>query len=188
MVDRLTFEHGRIKLGGDLLPGVFKDLWVQGSVQLDEFQVDGLSGKVRRPMGWKNSDVSLTLELLTDDQSSCYKKLAVINRIYKSHGGNADPKVFDVSANPHFASRGIDQVIFAGLDSWESDQDDVIGCGLQFVEDNPVVVNSEQRTVASDKATGDMPAVSPSNSVSLDDDVGTDDTNPLGEGYRSGAS
>ena len=183
MADRLTYEQGRVWLADILLPGHLRELWIRGEAQLDEIKVEGISGKAHQPNGWKDMDVTLSLDLLTDDGSSCYDKLATINHIFRRYGGNADPKVYEASGNPHLAARGIGQVIFAGLESYESQEDDVVYAGLHFVEDRPAVIKAEKRAAAATTATPEADTATAS--TQADEDVAKDDSNPFADGYKA---
>ncbi len=184
MADRLTFEHGQVWLADVLLPGQLRELWIRGEAQLDEVKVEGVSGKTHQPNGWSDMDITLSLDLLTDDGGTCYDKLATINHIFRRYGGNADPKVYEVSGNPHMAARGIGQVIFAGLDSYESEEDDVIYAGLHFVQDRPAVIKAEKR-VAGAGPSSSTPAADTAASAEADEDVARDDSNPFADGYKA---
>ncbi|MDY6904081.1 MAG: hypothetical protein SWH61_05280 [Thermodesulfobacteriota bacterium] len=148
MADRLlTFEHGEVRLGNKVVPGVLKSQSVRGAVRFDEAKQDGLSGKARKTMGWEDADITLGLELLTDDDASCYDRLAELNAIFRAFDDDVAPRVYDVT-NAHLRARGVDQVVFSGLVSNETDTDDVITCTLTFVEHIPAIANTEKRDVA----------------------------------------
>ncbi|OIQ51035.1 hypothetical protein BerOc1_02980 [Pseudodesulfovibrio hydrargyri] len=139
----LTFSHGEVRLGSKLVPGILKSLSVRGSVVFAEAERDGLSGKTKTPKGWDDSAISLTVELLTDE-TSCYDKLAALDALFRGHDNGANPRVLDV-ANAHVTARGIERVVFAGLDSSETDQDDVIQASLKFTEHRPPIIKAEKR-------------------------------------------
>jgi hypothetical protein len=162
----LTFEHGEIRLGDTLVPGVLQRLSVGGRVRYDEAQQDGLSGKTKTPMGWEDSEVSISLLLLTDDDSDCFDKLAELNRLFKGHDNAANPRVLRV-ANPHLAARDVDQVVFDSLDSSEGNDDDTVEATLRFMEHRPPIQISEQRATsvagtAPTSSTATEPGLSPS--------------------------
>ena len=140
----LTFAHGEVRLGGSAVPGILRGLNIRGSVRFDESERDGLSGKAKTPMGWEDCDVSLTVELLTDEASDCYDKLGKVDALFRGRDNGANPRVLTV-ANAHVTARGIERVVFSGLDSRETDQDDVIEAVLKFIEYCPPVVRAEQR-------------------------------------------
>lgn len=142
----LIFDDGRVVLGGEELPGLLVRLTVKGEVRFDESKNDGNSGKKRTPLGWKDADVTLDLELLTEEGSDCYDKLQALDRVFKGRGKHAAPKVLEV-VNRHLRARGVSRVVFSELNSRETNSDDVILATLQFVEHLPPVVNAEARAI-----------------------------------------
>lgn len=139
----LTWEDGVVKIDGQELPGLLIDLSVDCRVRFDEQDVDAQSGKKRTPMGWEDAEVGLALCLTTEAVGQdCYEKLTVINGIFRSHDAQANPKIFNVD-NRHLLARGVGELIFSGLSSMETDEDDTIIASLAFVENNPPVVKTE---------------------------------------------
>lgn len=144
----LTFEDGEIRLGGFTVPGVLKSLSIKNRVRFDEAEQDGLSGKVKVPMGWEDADITAAYDLLTDEFSTCYDKLQELNRIFKGTNNGGNPNIYDIVSS-HIVARSIERVVFSGLSSSESDQDDVIAATMDFVEHIPPVTKVEERVVAS---------------------------------------
>jgi hypothetical protein len=156
MVDGiLSFGDGQLSLGGRLVPGILQSMTIAGQVRFDKAEQDGMSGKVKVPLGWEDADITLVVELLTEESSTCYSKLDELNRIFKGTDNGGNPKIYDV-VNPHALARGIERVVFSGLSSQETDQDDVISANLSFVEHVPPVTRVEARQAA--KTTGGAPA------------------------------
>ncbi len=148
MARLLSFDDGEVRLGGELLPGVLKYLSIRNQVRFDEAEQDGLSGKTKTPLGWEDAAVVVIVELLTDSSSTCYDKLAMLDAAFRGHDSKGNPLVLDV-VNAHLRARGVDQVVFSGLDSSETDREDVISANLSFVEYKPAVVAVEERAEAS---------------------------------------
>ena len=149
----LSFEHGEVWLGGELVPGILRRCSVLGQVKFDEADPDQLSGKVKHPMGWDDSVITLDIELVSEnplqgDTTTCYEKLGNLNSIFKGEDETVDPMVYSID-NPHALARGIYQVVFSGLESRETDQDDIMECTLRFVEYKPIVTKDEENQVAS---------------------------------------
>jgi hypothetical protein len=138
----LTFSDGIVKLNGEAVDGVLRSLTVGGELTFSEEKRDGLSGTVKVPMGWSDSDISCALDLITDNNKSCYDRLSEINAIFRARE-EQKPLIYDVS-NRHLSARGIRRVVFAKLDSAESSDDDVITVTLSFTEYEPSVVNAEK--------------------------------------------
>lgn len=154
MSSLLTFEHGNVLLDGNLLPGLFRSLKVHGAARFDEAEPDELSGTVKAPLGWEDAGITIELDLLTgpnlhdDSKITCYDKLQKLNAVFKDVSEDKAPKIYSI-VSPHVSARGIEQVVFAGLDSTETDEDDVIEASLNFIEHNPPVTTVEKQSVAS---------------------------------------
>ena len=145
----ITWEDGVVKIDGRELPGHLLDLSVDCRVKFDEQDVDGQSGKKRTPLGWEDAEVGLALCLTTEDPGTdCYEKLEVINSIFRSHDAQANPKIFNVD-NRHLLARGVSELIFSGLSSTETEEDDTVVASLTFVENNPPVVKTETKVAKS---------------------------------------
>ena len=142
----LTFEDGLITLSGDELPGILEDLQVRGAVRFDKAQKDGMSGSKKTPMGFEDSNIVIALCLLSDDESDCYAKLAIINGKFKGLDNRAAPQVYSVF-NRHLEALGIEKIIFSKLDSHENDKEDSISVTLGFEEHNPPVIRRESQVI-----------------------------------------
>jgi hypothetical protein len=171
----LTFEDGEVCLNGELLPGILVCIDVNAGVRFDKAERDSMSGKAKIPMGWDDTQVRITMDLLCDyveiegghrSYTSCYDKLYIINDHFKSveSGQKPQPKIYNIT-NRHLHSRGVTRMIFYGLESHETDQEDVIQVVMTFVEHVPAVVKREKQAIASKRtappAVKSQPAVSP---------------------------
>lgn len=139
----ITFADGVVTLGGEEVPGILSSLRVDGKVRFDEQKVDGSSGKKKTPQGFEDSDIMLSLYLVTDDESSCYDKLETLSGMFRKVDGKANPRIYTV-ANRHLLARGVRQVVFSKLQTAENDKTDEITATLGFVEHNPPVVKTEK--------------------------------------------
>lgn len=139
----ITFADGMVTLGGEEVPGILSSLRVDGKVRFDEQKVDGASGKKKTPQGFEDSDIMLSLYLVTDDESSCYDKLETLSGMFRKVDGKANPRIYTV-ANRHLLARGVRQVVFSKLQTAENDKTDEITATLGFVEHNPPVVKTEK--------------------------------------------
>jgi hypothetical protein len=145
--------------------GILRSLTVAGEVTFGEEKRDGLSGTVKVPMGWSDSDISCVLELITDNDRTCYERLTEINAVFRAR--EQKPIIYDVS-NRHLSARGIRRVVFSKLDSAESSDDDVITVTLSFVEYEPAVVRAEKSETASGGAVSGENNAKPEASLMVD--------------------
>ena len=139
----ITFEDGVVTLAGEEVPGILHSLRVDGKVRFDEQKVDGSSGKKKTPQGFEDSDIMISLYLVTDEDSSCYDKLETLSGMFRKVDDKANPQIYTV-ANRHLLARGVRQVVFSKFCSSENDRTDEIMVTLGFVEHNPPVVKTEK--------------------------------------------
>lgn len=178
----LTWEDGVINLGGKELPGLMISMSVESSVRFDQAKQDGLSGKAKTPLGWEDSAITMTLDLLSDETSDCYTKLAGLNRTFKGLDNGRNPKVYAVT-NRHLRARGVDRVLFSYLESEEDDQTDTIRVRMNFTEHVPAVVAAEKQ-VAAAGSTQAAPAVAAKPATSAA--ILADDDSPFAAGLTAG--
>ncbi len=178
----LTWEDGEVRLGGQLIPGIFLDQSIRGEVRFDRSRKDAQSGMHKVPLGFEDADITIAVELLCDAESDCYQKLEIINKTFRSNR-NANPKVYEVS-NRHCRARGIRNVVFSGLDSYESSSDDVITATLTFVEHMPPVIRREKQATAAKKGAS-APTVKATPAASKA--IVTDEDNPFMAGLKAGS-
>lgn len=142
-VKLIVFEDGLIKLGDTELPGILTELRVDGEVRFDKQKKDGASGKKKTPKGFEDSDVMVSMLLLTDSESQCYEKLEHISGLFRRIDQKANPQIYTVT-NRHLLARGVRQVVFSKLQSAENNSDDEIRVTMGFVEHNPPVTKIEK--------------------------------------------
>lgn len=148
----LVFEDGELYLDGERIDGILTRSNVSQDVRYDEAEQDGLSGKVKTPMGWEDAVIRFDLDLTSDGSATCYDRLERINGIFRGADNGVNPKIYTVM-NRHLRARGIDQVVFSSLSSDEDDKEDVIAVSLSFKEHRPAITAVEARVVATTNPT-----------------------------------
>jgi hypothetical protein len=177
--DFLQFDDGEVWLGQERLSGMFVSISINAGIRFDRAERDHMSGKNKIPLGWEDADVKITMDLLCDERSDCFAKLKNINGHFKSSTKGASPKIFDVT-NRHLNARGVNRVVFSGLQSDDDDQSDVIRVVLAFSEHLPAVIKREQAANAAPPAAPKTKAnPAPAPKIVKDD-------NPFMAGFFSG--
>jgi hypothetical protein len=180
----LSFEDGEVRLDSQSVPGILVSHRVTGAVRFDRAEQDGLSGTVKVPLGWTDADITLVLDLLSDDSGDCYDKLADLNGIFKGADNGANPRIYTLTGR-HARARGIDQVVFSGLDSDEDDQSDVLRVTLAFGEYRPAIVRQEEQVAAAGSTASPSAAtVTPAGEPA----ILADGDNPFASGFEAGAA
>ena len=186
MSKELRFEDGNVELGGKLLPGILVSQQIGCAVKIDTAQVEGQAQKTQTPLEWDNAGIALCLDLLTDDDSDCYDKLADLNRIFKGKDNGHFAQIYAVTSR-HARARGLDKMIFSGLASDETDQDDVIRVSLTFVEYLPPQAARKAAGIAVAGASG-SPTAPPLAAASSTPAAAAvlEDPNPFVAGFAEG--
>ena len=136
-----TDEAGHLLLDGELQPGLFTGVEVDGGLEIDQQQVPGASETARQIQGYRPATVTFKLTLPTDE-STCFEKLKVIAQRFKQTDASAAPLVRRI-VNEHTAAWGIDQVLFRELRSSDNNKTDMLTVELVFEEWTPSIRRKE---------------------------------------------
>lgn len=138
----IKIDDGKVLLNGEDIPGLISNISVSSSIRFDNQDIDGKSSKRKVPLGFSDADITIQLELLTDDNGcTCYEKLANLDLIFRSKEKN-NIKIFDID-NKHLNSRNVRKVVFSNFESSESNSDDIIYVTISFVEYEPAITKTE---------------------------------------------
>lgn len=149
----LVFEDGELYLNGARVDGIMTRSNVSQDVRYDEAEQDGLSGKVKTPMGWEDATIRFDMDLMSDETATCYERMERLNGVFRGVDNGVNPKIYTVD-NRHLLARGISQVIFSSLSSDEDDLEDVIEVSLAFKEYRPAITAVESRYVSTPLEAG----------------------------------
>lgn len=148
MKREITDEAGHLILDGELLPGLFNGVEVDGGLEIDQQQVPGASETARQIQGYRPATVTFKLTLPTDDESTCFEKLRIVAQRFKATDASAAPLVRRI-VNEHTAAWGIDQVLFRELRSSDDNKTDSLKCELIFEEWTPSIRRKEAGSAGS---------------------------------------
>lgn len=133
-------EDNCIKVGGTMLPGLFKSLEVTGSALVEEQEVEGSSVKPKQATGYEDTKVNIELVLYDTSGETALQKLARIHNIFQPPGQTV-PQVLDI-VEEQLAARGVSRVIFKGLTSKQDNKAQQITATLTFWEYIPMVISA----------------------------------------------
>lgn len=125
-------DESTVKVGGVILPGLFKSIDIKGEAQIEEQQVEGNTSKPKQATGY--DDVKVTLELVLEDgpKKTKLQKLATIQNLFKKPG-QSKPIVHQI-VNEHTAARGVSKVIFKTLQTREQSKKSELAVTIEFWE------------------------------------------------------
>jgi hypothetical protein len=154
----ITEEIGQLMLDGEILPGLFEGLEVEGALELDEKQVPGTSESSRQVQGFKPATVVFKAVLPSDDDSTAWEKLQIWTQRFKRTDDAARPFVRRI-VNPHTAAYSIDQVIFVSLRSSDDNRLDSIKVEARFEEWRPAVRRKEAAATGAAELSPELQAL-----------------------------
>lgn len=144
-------DESTVKVGGVILPGLFKSMEVKTPALVEEQDVEGKTAKSKQAIGYE--DAKITLELILDDGPTQTKlqKLAAIQNLFKK-AGQTKPIVYDI-VNEHTAARGVTKVIFKDLATKEQNKNNELSVSIEFWEYIPISITAKKKTSTSNSAT-----------------------------------
>ena len=142
-----------VKIGGILLPGIFKSIEIDGSAIIEELEVEGKGKKPKQATGYEDHTITIEL-LLYDDIDSNGKtkeeKLEIIQNIFRKRDQRI-PNVYNI-VNKHAHQRGISRVIFKKLGTKESSKNNQVSVSITLVEYEPISVTATSKSNKTSKS------------------------------------
>lgn len=136
----IIVDESTVKVGGVVLPGLFKSIEVKADAQVEEQQVEGKSAKPKQAIGYE--DAKITLELILEDgpKQTKLEKLTVIQNLFKKPG-QQKPVVHEF-VHSHTAVRGVTKVIFKSLSTKEESKKSALTVAIEFWEYIPITITA----------------------------------------------
>ncbi len=138
-----------VKVGGVVLPGVFKGLEITGDAIVDEEKVEGQSKSKKQIRGYEDPKVTLEMTLEDTPTKTRFDQLAVIDSIFRTPGGGW-PMVFPI-VSKQTSIRGIQYVVFKTFTSKEANTSDRLTVTMNFLAFDEVIVKAMLNTTGSSK-------------------------------------
>lgn len=137
----IFMDDSTVKVGGTVLPGLFKSLEIKSDAKIDEETVQGSTSKPKQATGYE--DAKITLELVLEDSQTETKeqKLTKIQNLFKAPTQGI-PVVHEI-INVHTSLRGIKKVLFKSLGTKEQNTKvSEITASLEFWEYVPTTITA----------------------------------------------
>ena len=146
----IYIDESTVKVGGVILPGLFKSIEIKGAALIEEQEVEGRSTKPKQATGYEDAKVSLELVLLDGPVLTKLQKLEVIQNLFKKQG-QAKPTTYEI-VNEHTAARGITKVLFKDLTTKEQSKKDELTVLVEFWEYIAMTITATKSTGSTSKA------------------------------------
>lgn len=150
----ILIDDTQIKIGGILLPGLFKSVEVTHDAKVEEQEVKGTSSKPKQATGYEDAKISIEIVLYDSKKETKMKKLAKIQRLFKTTS-QAKPKVHDFVC-AHASIRNVRRVIFKNLTTKEQSETDKLTVSITLWEYVPVKITVRKSNNTAKKKTTTM--------------------------------
>lgn len=137
----IFMDDSTVKVGGTVLPGLFKSLEIKSDAKIDEETVQGSTSKPKQATGYE--DAKITLELVLEDSPTETKeqKLTKIQNLFKAPTQGV-PVVHEI-VNVHTSLRGIKKILFKSLTTKaQNTKVSEITASLEFWEYIPTTITA----------------------------------------------
>lgn len=137
-------EDASIKIGGVILPGIYKNVEVDAEATVEEQEIEGNPVKPKQAVGYEDAKIMIDLELWDGENQTKEDKLQIIQDIFRQ-AGQSKPEAKEI-VSTHSRIRNIDRVILKKMTTKTSNKKDVITVSLELWEYIPIVVSAAQST------------------------------------------
>lgn len=136
----IYIDDSTVKVGGVVLPGLFKSIEIKGDALIGEQEVEGRSTKPKQATGYEDAKINLELILHDGPVLTKLQKLEAIQNLFKKKG-QAKPIIYEI-VNEHTAARGITQILFKNLTTKEQSKNDELTVMIEFWEYIPMTITA----------------------------------------------
>lgn len=148
----IYFDDDTVKIGGVILPGIYKSIEVNHDAQIDEQDVEGSSRKPKQASGYDDARITIEISLQDSETVTKEEKLLMIQDIFR--GAVQEKPVVHELISIHSSIRGIQNVIIKNMTSKETNKKDEIVVNLELLQYDTVTISaSKKKKKKSDKGS-----------------------------------
>lgn len=159
----IYFDDDTVKIGGVILPGIYKSIEIEHEAKIDEQTVEGSSSKPKQATGYDDAKINIELLLIDSETATKEDKLQVIQDLFKAEG-QGKPQVHEL-ISAHTAIRGAKQVIIKKVASKETNKKDEITVTIELLQYDTMKI-----TAATASGKGKKKGTSSDNTSNLSED------------------
>lgn len=159
----IYFDDDTVKIGGVILPGIYKSIEIEHEAKIDEQTVEGSSSKPKQATGYDDAKINIELLLIDSEAATKEDKLQVIQDLFKAEG-QGKPQVHEL-ISAHTAIRGAKQVIIKKVASKETNKKDEITVTIELLQYDTMKI-----TAATTSEKGKKKGTSSDSTSSLSED------------------
>lgn len=146
-------DDDSVKIGGVILPGIYKSMEISHEAKIDEQDVEGTSRKPKQATGYEDAKITISIQLLDSaDGTTKEEKLQVIQTLFRA-SGEEKPTVHEL-VSAHSSIRGIMNVIIKSMSSKESSKKDEITVELELLQYDTVTIKAKRKKKSETETVG----------------------------------
>lgn len=155
----IYFDDDSIKIGGVILPGIYKSMEVNHDAQVDEQEVEGSSKKPKQATGYDDAKITIEISLRDSETVTKEDKLLIIQNLFRAENQGV-PQVHEL-VSTHSSIRGINKIIIKNMTTKETNKKDEIVVNLELMQ-------YETMTIKASKGKKSGSSSSSGNNLSVD--------------------
>lgn len=128
----IYFDDDTIKIGGVILPGIYKSIEVEHEAKIDEQTVEGSSSRPKQATGYDDAKINIELLLIDSEAATKEEKLGIIQGLFQAEG-QEKPEVHEL-VSVHTAIRGTRQVVIKKVSSKETNKKNEITVTIELLQ------------------------------------------------------
>lgn len=147
----IYFDDDSIKIGGVILPGIYKSIEINHDAQVDEQEVEGSSKKPKQAIGYDDAKITIEISLRNSETVTKEDKLLTIQNLFRAENQGV-PTVHEL-VSAHSAIRGIHKIIVKNMTSKETNKKDEIVVNLELMQYETMTIKASKGKKATGTAT-----------------------------------
>ena len=159
----IYLDESTIKIGGVILPGLFKSIEIKSDALIEEQTVEGRTEKPKQATGYEDAKINVELLIYDGPELTKLQKLEAIQNLFKK-SGQAKPVVYEM-VNEHTAVRGVTQVIFKNLTTKEQNKNDELSVMIELWEYVAMTITATETSSSASSAASKAKSTSAANAT-----------------------
>lgn len=147
----IFFDDENIKVGGVILPGIYKSVEVKHSGKVEEIEVEGSDSKPKQATGYEDAKISIELILEDSENKTKEEKIEIIQNMFKK-SGQSKPEIHEIVSSLT-SLRNVTNVIFKDFSCKEQNTKGYLTASLEFWEYVPIAITAKKKSSSKSKSS-----------------------------------
>lgn len=146
----IYFDDDTVKIGGVILPGIYKSIEVEHEAKIDEQTVEGSSSRPKQATGYDDAKINIELLLIDSETATKEEKLGIIQGLFRAED-QEKPEVHEL-VSAHTAIRGMRQVVIKKVSSKETNKKNEITVTIELLQYDVMKIKAASSGAGSKKS------------------------------------